>query len=355
AIGLTGESAYTATATATTQAAPPAPSAPTVLTAQVVSSTAINLSWHDNSNNETAFEIYRSTGNNTNFRLITTLTGGAGATKNYSDVGLFANVRYYYKVRAIGVAGNSAYTNEVNGKTLNTKPVLHGVLDFTVSFFAPYVLELNATDPDGDVLTFSSDNLPPFAAISNGTNGTALLTFTPGFGDMGGYVFAMYVDDANGGRDTTYLSMFVNENQPPTVNTINDITLDEGDVLNVPIISNDAEDPTSIGWTFSGLPSFVSFSHNGSGTGQLHLTPGYAASGEYNVDVRIDDGYGAWIMRHFKIIVAEKDPNEKILVSIKNATTAPAPWNNMGSQSISNLKNINGNTTTVGAAVQNSW
>ncbi|HYC29066.1 MAG TPA: fibronectin type III domain-containing protein, partial [Chitinophagaceae bacterium] len=70
---------------------------------------------------------------------------------------------------------------------------------------------------------------------------------------------------------------------------------------------------------------------------------------------RIDDGYGAWIMRHFKIIVAEKDPNEKILVSIKNATTAPAPWNNMGSQSISNLKNTDGTTTTVGAAVQNSW
>ncbi|HYC28284.1 MAG TPA: PA14 domain-containing protein, partial [Chitinophagaceae bacterium] len=257
AVGTDGESAYTGTANATTQAAPPVPSAPTVLNAQVVSSTAINLSWNDNSNNETSFEIYRSTGNNTNFRLITTVNGGAGATKNYSDAGLFANVRYYYKVRAIGVGGSSAYTNEANGKTLNTIPKVENVLDFTVSFFAPYVLELDATDPDGDVLTFSSDNLPPFAAISSNTNGTAQITFTPGFGDMGGYVFAMYVDDGNGGRDTTYLSMFVNENQPPTVNPINDITVNEGAVLDVPIVANDAEDPTSIGWTFTGLPSFV--------------------------------------------------------------------------------------------------
>jgi hypothetical protein len=42
--------------------APFPPSAPTGLTATAVSSTQINLTWTDNSSNETAIEIYRRTG-----------------------------------------------------------------------------------------------------------------------------------------------------------------------------------------------------------------------------------------------------------------------------------------------------
>ncbi|HYE53263.1 MAG TPA: PA14 domain-containing protein, partial [Chitinophagaceae bacterium] len=72
AINAAGESVFSNTANATTQALPPAPAAPTALNAQVVSASQINLTWNDNSSNETAFEIYRSTNNNSNFRLITT-------------------------------------------------------------------------------------------------------------------------------------------------------------------------------------------------------------------------------------------------------------------------------------------
>ncbi|MGB8194872.1 MAG: PA14 domain-containing protein [Chitinophagaceae bacterium] len=354
AIGATGESAFSATATATTQAIPAAPAAPTLLALNVPSSSLINLVWNDNSSNETAFEIYRSTNNNTNFRLITTVAGGLGVQKVYADAGLFANVRYYYKVRAVGVGGASSYSNEVNGKTLNTVPVITDILDFTVRFNAPYTMPLVANDADGDALTFTSDNLPPFATITPGTNGTANVTFNPGFSDQGGYVINIYVNDGNGGKDTTYLNVLVNDNYPPTLNPISDITVDEGTVLNVNLVANDNENPAYISWTFTNLPAFGSFNNTG-GNGTLHLTPGYAAAGVYNVSVMVDDGFGAWVARSFNITVVQKDPNEKIQVSIKNATTAPAPWNNMGSQTISALKNTNNVTTTIGATVVNSW
>ncbi|HYE56320.1 MAG TPA: fibronectin type III domain-containing protein [Chitinophagaceae bacterium] len=355
AVGDAGGSAFTAVASATTQAAPPAPAAPSLLNATVVSSSAINLAWNDNSSNETVFEIYRSTDNNTSFRLIATVAGGAGAQKNYADAGLFAHVTYFYKVRAKGVGGTSAYTNEASGTTLNTIPVVKDVIDFTIRHSVTYELPLSAADPDGDALTFSSDNLPWFATLTNGTNGTAQLKFDPGFSDQGGYMINIYVSDGNGGADTTYLNVLVNENYPPTLNTINNVVIDEGGTLDLNLVAGDNENPSFIGWSFTGLPSFGNFNHNNAGTGTLHLAPGYASSGVYNVSLMVDDGFGAWVMRNFTITVNEKDPNEKILVSIKNGTAAPAPWNDMGSRTISNLKNTNGVTTTVGAAVQNSW
>jgi large repetitive protein len=355
AISAAGESGFSAAATATTQALPPAPGAPTMLNAVVASSTAINLTWNDNSNNETSFEVYRSTNNNTDFRLITTLPGGAGAQKNYTDAGLFSNVTYFYKVRAKGVGGTTAYTNEASGKTLNTVPVVSDVLDFTIRHSVPFVLPMTAVDPDGDALTFSSDNLPWFASIVNGTNGQSELHFEPSFGDQGGYSITIYVEDGNGGADTTYLNMLVNDNYPPTLNPVANVVMDEGAVLNVNLTAGDNENPSFLGWSFTGLPSFVTFDHDGNGHGTLELKPGYAASGVYNVSLMVDDGFGAWVSRNFTITVNEKDPNVKILVSIKNGTTAPAPWNNMGSQSVTNLKNTAGATTTVGAAVANSW
>ncbi|HYF29554.1 MAG TPA: PA14 domain-containing protein [Chitinophagaceae bacterium] len=355
AISNAGESSFSAAASATTQAAPPAPAAPTLLSATVISSSAINLTWNDNSSNETLFEIYRSTNDNTNFRLITTVAGGTGTQKHYTDRGLFANVTYFYKVRAKGIGGLTAYTNEASGKTLNSLPVVTDVLDFTIRHSVQFVLPLAATDADGDAISFSSDNLPWFATLTTGINGAAELTFNPGFSDQGGYVINIYVDDGNGGGDTTYLNMLVNDNFPPTLNPISNVSIDEGAVLDLPIVANDNENPSFIGWTFTGLPSFASFSHNGTGGGTLHIAPGYAVSGVYNVSLMVDDGFGAWVSRSFTITVNEKDPNEKILVSIKNGTTAPAPWNNMGSQSIASLKNTAGTTTTVGAAVANSW
>lgn len=355
AINAAGESAFTAAVSATTQALPPTPAAPTLLTLNVASASSIQIRWNDNSNNETAFEIYRSTNNNSNFRLISTVNGGIGVQKVFTDVGLFANVRYYYKVRAVGVGGPSAYTNEVNGRTLNTIPDVKDVIDFTVRHSVEYVLDLTATDPDGDALTFSSDNLPPFAELTNGANGTAHLTFNAGFGDQGGYVINIYVEDGNGGGDTTYLNVLVNENFPPTLQPIANVSVNEGATTTVNLVANDMENPAFIGWTFTGLPSFVDFTHNGHGGGTLNVHPGYAASGVYPVSLMVDDGFGAWVIRNFTITVNEKDPNERILVSIKNGTTAPAPWNNMGSQSITALKTVNGTTTTVAAAVQNSW
>lgn len=94
---------------------PPAiPAAPAGLTATAASSSTINLSWTDNSNNETGFDIERST-DNVNWAAL--LTVGSNS-QSYGNTGLAASTTYYYRVRAKNSAGNSAYSNVANATTL---------------------------------------------------------------------------------------------------------------------------------------------------------------------------------------------------------------------------------------------
>jgi hypothetical protein len=96
---------------------PPAPlnlpAAPSNLTATAVSSSRIDLSWTDNSNNETRFEIERST-DNASFTKIAEV--GANVT-SYSNTGLSRNTTYYYRVRACNGDGCSGYSNTASART----------------------------------------------------------------------------------------------------------------------------------------------------------------------------------------------------------------------------------------------
>ncbi|MCL4476730.1 MAG: carboxypeptidase regulatory-like domain-containing protein [Nitrospirae bacterium] len=112
-----GDSAYSNEDNVTTATTPPA--APTNLGATAVSSSQINLSWTDNSNNETGFKIERKTGVGGVYSQIGTV--GASMT-TYSDTGLAANTTYYYKVRAYNAGGDSSYSNEANATTLAPPP-----------------------------------------------------------------------------------------------------------------------------------------------------------------------------------------------------------------------------------------
>jgi transcriptional regulator CtsR len=110
-----GDSAYSNTASATTQAAATAPAAPTGLVATAVSRTQINLTWLDHADNEDGFKIERKSGGGS-FAQIATV--GANVT-TYADTGLTRNTQYTYRVRAYNSVGNSGYSNNDSEKTNN--------------------------------------------------------------------------------------------------------------------------------------------------------------------------------------------------------------------------------------------
>jgi len=95
--------------------------------AAVATSAGIDLSWQDNSDNETGFKIERKTGAGGNYQQIATV--GANVIK-YSDTGLSGDTTYYYRVRAYSDSGDSSYSNEASATTpLQTIPNAPGSLD----------------------------------------------------------------------------------------------------------------------------------------------------------------------------------------------------------------------------------
>jgi uncharacterized delta-60 repeat protein len=87
----------------------PTPNAPSSLSATAASSSQINLSWQDNSTNETGFKIEQKIGAAGTYYEIT--TAGMNIT-NYADNGLSANTEYCYRVRATNSGEHSSYSNE---------------------------------------------------------------------------------------------------------------------------------------------------------------------------------------------------------------------------------------------------
>ncbi len=90
---------------------------PTLLEAEAVSDTKVNLSWSDNSQSEEAFSLERSKDFNTNFEEIILLEPN---TITHQDTGLLLGTSYYYRLRAMNEADTTAYTNEVSVTTLFT-------------------------------------------------------------------------------------------------------------------------------------------------------------------------------------------------------------------------------------------
>lgn len=114
AVNAQGPSVWSNVATATTQAAPAMPAAPTNL---VVNSTGVNsvtLGWTDNATTEDLFSIERTPFGQTAWTLAGTV--GPNIT-TYTDTGRTANTAYTYRVRAQNNGGDSTWSNSVNATT----------------------------------------------------------------------------------------------------------------------------------------------------------------------------------------------------------------------------------------------
>ena len=101
----------TATPTPTPTPSPTIPAAPSNLVAVLATSTRVNLSWTDNSNNESGFVIERLITSNRKSTW-TNIAQVAANVSAFSDTTLNSRKKYAYRVFASNAAGNSGYSNE---------------------------------------------------------------------------------------------------------------------------------------------------------------------------------------------------------------------------------------------------
>ena len=90
-----------------------APAAPITFATNTITGNSFNVTWVDNSTNETAFRVYRST-DNVNFTLVNTTTSTTGAATGggytLAQTGLSPGTTYYYQITSLFEAESAPLT-----------------------------------------------------------------------------------------------------------------------------------------------------------------------------------------------------------------------------------------------------
>lgn len=95
------------------------PNAPTNLTAVAVDSQSVELTWNDNSGNESGFSLFRSLSLTSGWSEVQTVSANI---TSFIDVGLTDGTKYYYKVKAYSSADSSAFSNIDSAVTYLSRP-----------------------------------------------------------------------------------------------------------------------------------------------------------------------------------------------------------------------------------------
>jgi hypothetical protein len=177
--------------------------------------------------------------------------------------------------------------------TANTAPVLTPIVNQSVGEGQVLNISLNASDDDGDILTFSTSGLPGFCTLTDNTGPAGNIQCSPQAGDTGTYnnLTVTVTDNAPiPASDSDQFQLTVTLNSPPTLTPIPDQSTGEGVPIDIPVSATDPEGH-NITYTATGQPGFCSFTDNSGQTGNFRCSPGSGSAGSWNITITAtDDG-----------------------------------------------------------------
>jgi len=180
----------------------------------------------------------------------------------------------------------------------NRPPVLNPAANMTVNEAATADQMLNATDADGDPLTFSKSAGPTFMTVTTTTpgagTGTGNVHLAPGLLDAGTYMATVVAGDGITTDSKSFTITVNNVNQAPVLAQPANMTLGVGSTADQML---SATDPDGDPLTFSKVagPTFMTVTSTvpgaGTATGNIHLAPGPADNAStFNATVSVSDG-----------------------------------------------------------------
>jgi hypothetical protein len=138
-----GNSPFSNVASGSTLAAPTLPAAPSGLVAKAITPQRIDLTWVDNSNNESGFLVERSTNGGKSWSK---LAQTGADVRTYSDTSVVKRKTYQYRIRAFNDGGTSAPCTAAKVTTPAAMPLPAGVSGLTAVGVSPQRVELSWTD-----------------------------------------------------------------------------------------------------------------------------------------------------------------------------------------------------------------
>ncbi len=189
-------------------------------------------------------------------------------------------------------------------------PDLTGIADRSMREGDSLDIALEATDPDGDNVTFTASNLPSFCLITDDAGPNGNIQCNPGESDAGATDITVRATDVNSEFTETTFELTVTANGAPSIDAIADQSVREGNGLN---ITMDASDPEGDSLTWSapgGIPSFCTFTDTSGNNGDIDCAPGAGDATVVDITVRVTDDatFPAFGEDTFQLTVAANTP-----------------------------------------------
>ncbi len=229
--------------------------------------------------------------------------GTAVLTGTPTNANLGANSVSLRVTDLVGAATDQNFV--INVDNINDPPSFTSVPITSISEDDLYEYFISTTDPDaGDTRTIIALSLPAWLSLTDNGDGTAVLSGTPLNENVGNHTVVLNVRDGLGANANQGFSIEVeNTNDVPSIisQPIPVAVQNSAYTYNVEAEDPDAGDNVTLAATV--LPSWLSFTDNGNGTGRLNGTPGNGDLGIHNVTLIVTDIEGAASEQIFTINV----------------------------------------------------
>ena len=167
----------------------------------------------------------------------------------------------------------------------NEPPVIGELNDQLVAEGNLLEFDVPASDPDGQVLSFSVDPLPPGASLDAETGE---FSWRPGFDQAGIHELTFTVTDGTDTDEHVVTIEVVDANAPPVLDPVGDLQAGERDLLQFDLTASDDEGDAL---TFAADPTPDGASLDAE-TGRFSWTPTRAQIGEHSVELSVSDATG---------------------------------------------------------------
>ena len=180
----------------------------------------------------------------------------------------------------------------------NPTPVLQAIGDKSVDENVTLTFDINASDPDGEPITYSAWYLPSGATFSVQT-----FNWTPSYTQAGSYQVRFIASDGNSQDSETITITVNNVNRAPVLGPIGNQSVDENALLSFSVNATDPDGQT-LTYSISGLPAGAVFASQ-----TFTWTPSYDQAGTHSVTFTADDG--------------QAQDSETITITVINVNQAP--------------------------------